>query len=237
MLKADQLYANIMRGCLDGKAFTETLTLGQYRTETVQDGDSTEERMLDSTAQIQDAAAEVKKLAERCPELKVKYPQKQVSESQPAVDENSRVTVRQTDAVISVPEDFARLHGGFTFRELLETEWKAQTEALTEEIIRRLRKHEIRTAALFGKPLDRTQIRMKLTADEIATEIWRIPYEKCGLYPLQWDNEICGMAQLLKPRLYDLLKEDCGDSQVISVLRNETEQYAVLRLTYMQMEE
>ena len=81
MLTADLLYADLMRGCLDGKAFTFVRELGQCRTQTVETEDGTAETPLDSFQPIQDAVSEVKKMLERCPELKATYPQKTVSES------------------------------------------------------------------------------------------------------------------------------------------------------------
>lgn len=236
MLTADMLYAELMRGCLDGKAFTFVRELGQCRTQTVETEDGTAETPLDSFQPIQDAVAAVKKMLERCPELKATYPQKTVSESYPDGENGPRITLRQTDAVIEVPEEFAAQHSGKSFVGLLEKDWAEQTDTLVQQIAKRLRRYEIRTAAMFSSAYDRTQITLTVAEEEIRSEIWTYPLEKCGLYPLQWDSEICGMAQFLRDRLDDVLKEDFDHSQVFTILRNETEHYCTLRIIYVQTE-
>lgn len=235
-MTADLLYAELMRGCLDGKAFTFRKELGQYRTQTVETETGKAEAPLDPLDSIHAGAAEVKKMLERCPELKATYPQKILSEHTIKGGENRHITTRQTDAVIDVPDDFAVLHGGLSFCALLEDEWKEQTETLVKQIVKRLRRYEMRTAAMFGDEFDKTQINLKISGEEIATDIWRLPLERCGLYPLQWDSEICGIAQLLKKQLYESVKEDCNDTQIFTILRNETEHRCVLRMTYIQAE-
>ena len=236
MLTTDGIYAELMRGCQDGKAFRSVTELGRYRTKTVGEGEARSDLLLDSLEPVQSAAAVFRKLAERCPELKITYPQKVISEKESEGERNVRVTERGTDAVIEVPEDFARLHGGFDFCELLRKDWKAQTDDLIEKVVKRLRKYELRTARLFGSAYDRTQIRLRIESEEIGTDIWRLRLEKCGLLPLQWDSEICGLAQLLRDALREALQEDCDNSHVLTIIRNETEQFCVLRLTYVQME-
>ena len=83
-----------------------------------------------------------------------------------------------------------------------------------------LRRHEMRTAKMFGKNPDAASARFQITEDLAASEIWTIPLAHCGFYPLQWDAEICGMALLLAKRLKETLADDCGSMLETSVRRD-----------------
>ena len=236
MLTTEMLHKELMARCLDGKAFTVVKELGRFRSQAVKTAEGWQEQPLDPIEPIQAAAAEVRKLAEKFPELNITYPQQLLSEQQPVGDDSLRFTLRRTNAVIKVPEEFARLHSGSDFRRLLEDEWSGQVSALTDAVCKMLRKYELRTARMFSAQYDRTSVVMQIARENISTEIWQLPFSRYDLYPLLWDSEVCGMAQLLRDRLRGALKEDCDDSHVLTVLRNEQKQQCLLRLTFVQME-
>ena len=238
MLTADALQTELMTRCLSGKAFTLVKELGRYQTQSVREDAGWQETVTDppAMAQIQAAVSEVRQLAARFPQLHITYPQQLLSEQQPVGDENLRFALRRTNAVIEVPETFARFHGGCDFYALLQNEWQTQTDALTAAVCKRLRKREIRTAEMFGAQYDRTEIQLHICRTEVCTDIWQIALEDHGLYPLQWDSEICGMAQCLADALRAQLKEDCGETLRISLRREEQAEQCLLLITYQQQE-
>ncbi len=238
MLTADVLCAELTDRCLGGRAFTMVKELGRYRTQAVLTESGWQETVLDRNAhvQISYAAAEVRKVAEKFPELTVTYPQQILSQQQPVGNDSLRFLLRRTNAVISVSEAFARLRGGWDFKDMLLDTWQTQTDALILAVCKYLCKFEIKTARMFSEPNVATTVQLRVCSEEISTGIWAVPLSACDLYPLQWDSEICGMALLLADALRLRLQEECGDALRIFVRRDESAQICTLILNYLQQE-
>jgi hypothetical protein len=156
----------------------------------------------DARTQIEMNAAAVRMLGERYPDLKIKYPQTVVSEKTVMTGgQKQYFTETRTDAVIQAPDSFVQVHTGAAFRQLLTEEWNEQLSKLTEQIVKRLRRHELRTARMFGGNPDAAAVHFRVTEDTAESDIWTVQLSHCGFYPLQWDGEICGMALLLAEKL------------------------------------
>lgn len=214
-----ELFAEIMTA--EDQGFTLRKTLGAVECKTDADGNPLWDGAQEARREVEQNAAAVRLLGERHPELKITYPQTVISEKTVRTDETeAHFTATRTDAVIEVPDTFVMLHSGSSFRQLLVSEWSEQLNNLVEQITKRLRRHEMRTAKMFGKNPDAASARFQITEDLAASEIWTIPLAHCGFYPLQWDAEICGMALLLAKRLKETLADDCGSMLETSVRRD-----------------
>lgn len=215
------------------QSFTMRKELGTVTDRRDAEGNPGPDTSRTARTQIEMNAAAVRMLAERFPELKVTYPQTKVSEKTVRTgDTEYTCTESRTDALISVPESFVQVHTGAAFRQLVAAEWTAQFTELTEQIVRRLRKHEIRTARMFGSNPESDAAVFRVTEETVESEIWTVLLTHCGFYPLQWDGEICGMAILLADRLKEALREDCGTLLETAVRRNAKEKCCTVTVYY-----
>ena len=217
----------------EDQGFTMTKTLGAVTERTDADGNLQPDTNRNARTVIEMNAAAVRLLAARFPELKVTYPRTVVSETTVlAGGKEYHCTETRTDAVICVPESFVQVHTGAAFRQLVAAEWASQFTELTEQIVKRLRKHEMRTARLFGKNPESAAAVFRVTEDTVESEIWTVLLMHCGFYPLQWDGERCGMAMLLAERLREALKADCGSLLETAVRRNTREKCFTVTVYY-----
>lgn len=215
------------------QGFTLKKELGILEYETDADGNLLPERNLTVRGEIEQNAAEVRKLTELYPDLKASFPQTVVTEKIVKTgDVEQHFTATRTDAVITVPESFVQVHTGTAFRQLVQNEWTSQFTDLTGQIAKRLRKHEIRTARLFGENPDAAAAVIRVTDETVESEIWTLLLSHCGFYPLQWDGEVCGMAILLAERLKEALAADCGTLLETSVRRYAKEKYCTVTVYY-----
>lgn len=232
VLTAQMLESELMARCLAGKAFTMVKELGRYRTQSVRTDDGWEETVVARDPRIAEGAAEVVRLSVMYPELKITYPQQTLSEYRPVEDDALRFGLKRTNAVIEVPESFARQHSGWDFCALLKAEWSDPLASLGEAVCKMLRKCELRTVRMFAEKDARAQIVIEVADEWIRTKIWTVPLEKHGLYPLQWDAEHCGMALALRDLLAEALSAECGESLQITPARDAQHKTASLLLTY-----
>lgn len=235
-LTTDQLMKELLAETLDtnGAGFTLKKMLGTVELRRNGNGEPLPETDASARTNVEMNAAAVRLLSERIPSLKITYPRTVLSETA-VVGQNdiTYYTMMRTDAIIEVPEDFAQIHCGSAFQKLMNEEWSAQLADLTGQIAARLKKHELRTNRLFGKEdAKAAEVKFCVTAENIETDIWCIPLRRCGLYPLQWDGEICGMALLLKERLKEPLAEICGEVLEIAAARDNDQKLCTVTVYY-----
>ncbi|MBR5722168.1 MAG: hypothetical protein IKX57_00955 [Oscillospiraceae bacterium] len=175
------------------------------------------------TEALVENAAVFRELADRFPDLKITYPQTVLSEA----DAHTR-----TNAVIQVPEPFSAHHCGTAFQQIMHDKWQPQLDELTAEITRRLRKHEFKTARLFSANPLAGSASFRVTDETAESDIWAILLESCGLYPLQWDDEITGMALLLCDALKTALAEDGREILEVAAERNPAEKCCTVTVYY-----
>ena len=234
LLTTDALAAELLDEAMlsGGKGFTLTKTLGILQTTQNSSGDPVP-AMDGARTEIEINAAAVRMLGERFPILNITYPQTKLSEKNVLTGaEPVIITETRTDAMIHVPDEFVQLHCGTAFQQLLQTEWAPQLDNLTAQIVRRLRRHELRTAEMFAGNKKAAASAFRLTEDMAESDIWMLPLSRCGFLPLQWDNEICGMALLLAERLKMLLADDCGSMLEIAVRRDAAKKCCTVTLYY-----
>ena len=230
MLQTDLFSEVIAAG---DQGFTMTKTLGTLEYESDAEGNPLPEKNRAVRDAIAQNAAAVRKLAEQYPDLQVTFPQTVVSEKIILTGETEQhFTAARTDAVITVPESFVQVHTGTAFRQLVQNEWASQFTDLTGQIAKRLRKHEMRTAKLFGENPDAASAVIRVTDETVESEIWTLLLAHCGFYPLQWDGEICGMAILLAERLKETLAADCGSMLETTVRRYAKEKFCTVTVYY-----
>ena len=175
------------------------------------------------TEKLVENAAVFRELADRFPDLKITYPQTVLSE------ENA---IARTDAVIQVPEPFSAHHCGTAFQQIMHDKWQPQLDELVAEIVGRLRKHEFKTARLFSMNPLAGSAAFRVTDETAESDIWTILLESCGLYPLQWDDEITGMALLLCDALKTALAEENREILEITAERNPAEKCCTVTVYY-----
>lgn len=205
---ADELFSELL--LQNGKGFTRTKQLGRVQGQ------------HNAAALIENAAA-VRGLADRYPDLHITYPCTVLSEAE---------NISRTDAVISVPDSFAELHCGIAFQQLMQEKYQQQFEELTAQIVSRLRRHEFKTNRLFGVNPLAGAASFRITEETAESDIWTVLLENCGLYPLQWDSEVCGMALLLRETLPAALAEDGREILEIAVQRMPSEKSCALTVYY-----
>ena len=226
-----ELFSEILTA--EDQGFTLTKQLGTVESETDTEGNLLFQPASEARIQIEANAAAVRLLGERYPALTIKYPQTVISEKTVRKDDTEQhFAETRTDAVIDVPEHFVQVHSGAAFRQLMEAEWTEQLTELTNQIAKRLRRHEMRTARMFGSNPDFASAVFRVTEDTAASDIWTVVLSNCGFYPLQWDGEICGMAMLLAQRLKEALAEDCGSLLKISLRREPAQKSCIVALNY-----
>ena len=204
----NQIFAEMMQR--NGEGFTLIRELGTVRGQV-------------GTVELIENAAVFRELADRFPDLKITYPQTVLSEEQ---------GITRTDAVIQVPEPFSALHCGTAFQQLMHDKWQSQFDELVSEIARRLRKHEFKTARLFSaNPLSGSAA-FRITDETAESDIWTILLESCGLYPLQWDDEITGMTLLLCDALKAALAEENREILEVTAARNPSEKCCTVTVYY-----
>ena len=209
---AAELFSEAMRA--DGKGFTLTKELGTLQSP----GD---------TAGLEMNAAAVRGLADRFPDLKITYPQTMLSEADP--DDPDAFRPSRTDAVITVPDAFVGVHCGTAFQQIVQEKYGEPLRELTEQIAKRIRKHELKTARLFGKE---PAASFRITAESAESDIWTVMLEHCGFYPLQWDGEVCGMALLLKQSLAETLSGGEDAQPEITAERDPKQKCCTLTVRY-----
>lgn len=230
-ISADALAAELLAESLNSEqGFTITKTLGTVKTRRAADGTM----WVLSDAEAADVSrAAVKMVQERFPELDIRFRGVTVSEAAVRTDDEEFTDIAtRTEAVIAVPDSFVQHHNGTHFRQILQDEWLPQLSDLTEHITARLRRHEIRTARMFGRNPLAAAASFRITEDTAESDIWTIPLARCGFYPLQWDSEICGMALLLAERIKEALTEDCGSMLETAVRRNHKNRHCTVYLYY-----
>lgn len=230
-ISADALAAELLAESLHSEnGFTITKTLGTVKTRRADDGTMW---VLSDAEAANVSRAAVRLVQERFPELDVRFRGITVSEADVRTDDGEYTDIEtRTEAVITVPDSFVQLHNGTDFCQLLQAEWLPQLSDLTERITARLRRHEIRTARMFGKNPNAAAASFRITEDTAESDIWTIPLARCGFYPLQWDSEVCGMARLLAERIREALTEDCGDMLETAVRRNHKQKHCTVFLYY-----
>lgn len=230
MQTADQLTAALMQRVIDanGEAFTFETVLGNYETKERQTGEGWQPTDCSSLNEIAAGTEQVRQLGKRFSSLKITYPQKELSAEHPAGNDAERIVLRQSQAVIKVPEDFVLLHSGVLFRRLLSEKWSEQTAELTAEIAANLRRYELRTARMFG---DEIRIRLRIESEFASSDIWMLPLSQFGLFPLGWDAEIVGMASDIADSLRSSLQAECGTNLEVRVRRDEQAQCCVIELS------
>lgn len=218
----------------NGAGFTVTKALGTVSVR--EGGDGSRELIAGRAAsdEITQAAEAIRALGRQIPELKITYPQTVLSEKQEQHGDTSyQVITSRTDAAIEVPEALSAQYSGAEFRKLMEAEWQEQTERLTAAITARLRRHEFRTARLFGTDKAASTAVFRLTSETAESDIWLIPIDRCGLYPLVWDHEICGLSVLLAQRLKGTLADACKELCSITVRRDPAQQSCLVTVQYV----
>lgn len=206
MLLIDDLAEELLTEVLTagGEGFTRTKILGTYTVYSRLTAGKWVQTACTSLQDIEHATAQMRKLKERFPDLQIAYPQTVLSDMESVADGSQRTTVRKAEAVITVPEAFVQIHGGIALQQILHEKWQPQLDDLTARIAGRLKKHELRSAEMFDIRLPEPAALFYVTADSAESAVWTIPYAACGLYPLQWDGEICGMAVTLAEALRGL---------------------------------
>ncbi len=205
--------------------FTLTKSLGTVEHKTDDDGNLIAAGDSSARLSIEMNAAAVRMLKEQLPELEIRYPQTVVSQKTTTTDDVSEHTTEiRTDAVIQVSDEFVLTHTGAAFRQCLEAEWSEQFQQLKEQMISNLRRYEMRTARMFSADLCALTMRFRVSEEMVESDIWTILLANCGLYPLQWDGEVCGMAMLLAEYLKTALADDCDTPPRTSLRRDLQEQ-------------
>ena len=235
MLTAQNLQKELLENAMraEGKDFTITKQLGVVESVADGDGNPLPDRVPAERMNVQMNAAALRMLAEREPSLKITYPQTLLSKSTvQSGGATFNFTVTRTDAVIEVPASFVDLHCGIAFQQTLQEEWSSQLQDLTDRIAKRLRKHEMRTNLMFGENPNAAAAHFTVTRETCESGIWTVPLSRCGLYPLMWDGEICGMALLLASRLKSALADDCGTLLETDVRRDDAAKTCTVTLYY-----
>ena len=215
------------------EGFTLTKELGTVRVhlKKTEDGGTEPVPMTASEmAVVQDItqnAAAVRLLGEKLPELRITYPQTVLSERE--TDDGRIVSVRRTDAVIEVPEEYVLKHSGQSFYQLLCDECSTQMTELIGVISERLHKYEFRTERMFDLPKSKV-LTLRVTGETVESEIWSVILDRIGFLQMQWDSEIIGMTRLLAERLREVLTLDYDGKLTISVQRNDAQQCGEIRI-------
>ncbi len=228
-----ELFARALRA--EDQSFCLTKTLGTVNdTETAdENGEAHHAFSSSERLSVEMNASAVRILKEHFPELQIRYPQTVESEKTVQNGEQTQI-IRQirTDAVIQVPEEFVQIHTGASFRQLMKAEWTKQLDSLTEQIVSRLRRYEIKTERMFGGGAETAALSFRVTEETAESDIWTVMLKQCGFYPLQWDGEICGMAMLLAERLKTALTGDCTAPPETSVRRDQKQKICRVTVYY-----
>ncbi len=217
-----------------GAGFTVTKELGKVTVREGEDGSRTVIAGKAASEEIAQAADTIRALGKQIPELKITYPQTVLSEEQERRGDTSYTAITsRTDAVIEVPESLSAQYSGAEFRHLMTSEWSEQTEKLAAAIAANLRKHEFRTERMFGTDDNEAAAVFRVTAETAESDIWLLPIDRCGLYPLAWDQEICGLSVLLAQRLKESLADACGELRSITVKRDPGQQCCLVTVQYV----
>lgn len=231
-ISADLLMKELLAEAMlsGGNAFTIEKTLGTVESRRDENGNLLPDTDTAARTDVEINAAAVRLLAERVPSLKISYPGKVLAEQTVCTgDVTVYSTLTRTDALIEVPEDFVQVHCGISFQKLMQEGWSEQLGDLTAQIAERLKKHEMRTNRLFGKEdAASAAVSFRITSETAESDIWCIPLHKCGLYPLQWDGEVCGMALLLIERLKEALN---GITDVLEIAAKRDEKQKLCTVT------
>jgi hypothetical protein len=221
MLTAETVRSDLMDRLLhaDGGALHYAVSLGRSESYERLGSAGWEQAGSSVPPEITAGAACFRALAKQYPALTVTYPSRVIS-TVVRKDGMARIRLRQNFAEVSVPEDFSRVHGGEAFCSFLRENWSEQCAELTALLAKRLRRHELRTQRLFGAA-HMERVSFTLDCEYAQSDIWNIGLERCGLYPLQWENEVFGMARLLRDDLTAALRTDCGDGLCIRIAREE----------------
>lgn len=221
MLTAETVRSDLMDRLLhaDGGALRYAVSLGRYESYERLGSAGWEQAGCSVPPEIAEGAACFRALAKQYPELTVTYPSRVIS-TVVRQDGMARIRLRQNFAEVSVPADFSRVHGGEAFCGFLHENWSEQCAELTDLLAKRLRRHELRTQRMFGET-HMQSVSFTLDCEFVQSEIWNIGLERCGLYPLQWENEVFGMARLLRDDLAAALRADCGDNLCIRIACEE----------------
>ena len=175
----EELFTQAMQS--DGSDFTITKVIGIAVTCRNQNDTPLPVKQLSPELEIN--AAAVRGLGERFPSLNISYPATVLSEEKTEEHDGKYniMTKTRTDAVIQVPASFSESHCGISFQKILQSDWKQQLAELTAQIAKLLRKHEMKTARLFGKDPAAGAVTFRVTAETVESEIWAVTLESCGM--------------------------------------------------------
>lgn len=189
----------------DSEALTIEKHLGLYRQRFVRTEDGWECNLRTDTTLIIHLTDQIRQFAALYPELKVTYPHKILSDERATTEKNEAWVESAALAVLEVPEAFVKKYSGSDFLALLKQDWSAQLSALADAVKERLLRHEIRTRQMFGGKAPCHHVQCEIAADAVCSAIWYLPLSAYGLYPLQGNAELCGMARALAEKLGELL--------------------------------
>lgn len=194
----------------DGEAFTVRVRTGTYQQRFFRNEETGE--WLSSGVlgmeELRKGTEIVQTVLEQYPELSAKYPQETVTDTRETTAESQALRTMNGYAEISVPVEFSASHSGAAFRKMLDEKWQSQTEKLLQNAAKKIRRYEIKTAALFYPDNSLWNLPLFVEQNSLSTTVWKIPYAACDLYPMMWDHEICGMASLLTEKLPPLLESE-----------------------------
>lgn len=231
---ATELEAAVFSMCrtAEGNAFTVRILMSDYtqffcKTE----NGGWQAQTTEGLERLQSATMVVHDTLKKYPAWTAAFPQTVLRDER--TEENSSNTARRIvrgEAVLTISEEFATEHSGIGFCKLLETQWKPQMDTLLQKLQKNLLRCEMRTERLFGKDGISYQARIYVEKDSISSDSWTLPYHAAEMYPLLWDNEICGMALCLCKQIPELAKTN---TQTVSVTlqREEQQQRCVLVLS------
>lgn len=188
----------------DNKALVIEKHLGRYRQRFVRTEDGWECAFRTDTTQIIRMTDQIRQFAALYPELKVSYPHKILNDARETVENHEAWVDSEALAVLEVPEAFVNQYSGSDFLVLLKQDWSVQVSALADAVAARLRRYEIRTRQMFGRRESSLHVQCEVTADAICSDIWHLPLSAHGLYPLQGNAELCGMARALAETLSEM---------------------------------
>ena len=184
---------------------------------------------------LQMGTAAVKDVLKQYTELKVRFPQVTTADERETTAENSARVMKESYAEINVPAEFSKNFSGFAFRELLAEKYAAQLEKLAKQMEKKLRRYELRTARMFAKDDSLWEIPVRISKNSVFTDVWEIPYENVGLYPMLWHTEVCGLGGLLAERLTEQMKID--KKSVSAKIQRDTKQQCLTVILQIKEEE
>ena len=218
----------------NGAGFTVTKELGTVSVREGEDGSRVLVAGKAASEEIEHSAEAIRALGKQIPELKITYPQTVLSEEKETRgDASYTVITSRTDAAIEVPESLSAQYSGAEFRRLMASDWSEQTGRLAAEIAANLQKYEFRTERLFGTDDNAATAVFRVTAETAESDIWLLPIDRCGLYPLAWDQEVCGLSVLLAQRLKESLADACKELCSITVRRDPAQQSCLVTVQYV----